>query len=190
MRLQSNKPVFALDVDGVLADFVGRMCARMYERAPWLPITPRDITTWELSACMSSEAFALANEVMHEPGFAWHLDAYPGAKELVDGLRKLGHVVALTAPLGGSPTWIDARTRWLEERMGFDRHDIVFCPSKHKHMFACDELVEDNPKTLENWRAMVKSSTAGFLVRRPWTESGNWQMSLEEILYEFQGLYT
>lgn len=161
-------PLFALDVDGVLADFVGRLCERMRERASWLPITPADVTTWDLRQCMTPQAYEVSDAVMHEPGFAYSLDVYEGAKELVDACRARGHVVALTAPLTGSPTWDQERRAWLVERLGFSPRDVVFCPSQHKPRFAADVLVEDCPSTLTAWREVHRDSWA-FLVERPWT---------------------
>lgn len=175
------RPLFALDVDGVLADFVGRLCERIRERASWCPIFPHDVVHWELSKCMSSEAFKVAMQVMNEPGFAYSLDVYDGARELVDTARSLGDVVALTAPLTSSPTWIGERTNWLVEKLGFNARDIVFCPSQHKQMFSADVLVEDSSANLEAWRkhqnslvgcSCVDHPAGNFLVRRPWAEKG------------------
>lgn len=182
------KPVFAIDVDGVLADFVGRLCERIRERASWCPIQPHDITQWELSKCMSGEAFKVALQVMNEPGFAYSLDVYEGARELVEACRERATVVALTAPLATSPTWVEERKAWLVEKLGFDPKDIVFCPSKHKARFACDELVEDSTENLQAWR-LANRTMLGALVARPWTERCPGAQSLEQIAADIRDEY-
>lgn len=183
-----TKPLFAVDVDGVLADFVGRLCERIVARASWCPVRPEDIRHWELSKCMSSSAFSVAIAVMNEPGFAYSLDVYPGARELVDTARGLGDVVALTAPLASSPTWIGERTAWLVERLGFAPRDIVFCPSAHKARFSADELIEDSETNLTAWRNNRLSLDRGMLVARPWTHEAE-RMTLDGIRSVLQNTY-
>jgi hypothetical protein len=105
---------------------------------------------------------------MHMSGFAASLRPYEGAIELLAALRAIpgARVVALTAPLTRSPTWIPERLHWLAG-MGFDAHDVIFCPGDLKGRFAVDVLIEDRPETVDAAHPDVTT----FLVSRPWTRN-------------------
>jgi 5'(3')-deoxyribonucleotidase len=159
----------AIDVDGVLADFVRHLCDAV-KADHGHEVAPCDIRHWDLSKSMSERAHRAACMAMREPGFCYEMPAYVGARACVEELRKVADVVALTSPLGSS-TWIPERLAWLADVCGFRSADVVFCPTKHKAAFAADVLVEDHAGIVADW-ADRHAQGAAVLIDRAWNRPG------------------
>lgn len=170
------KPIVLLDVDGVLADFLGG-CLRVLRRFG-VDADARHVTTWRIE-----DALGLAAEQRHElmqawarPGFCTRLEPYPGAVEGVHELRELARVYPVTAPMWSCPTWEHERREWLVEHFGFDRADVINTHAKHR--VDGDVLVEDRADTLAAWRVARIEERAqwahGVLWGRPYNERSDW----------------
>jgi len=155
----------AVDVDGVLADFVGGLLQRLAPRGHRYAVD--DVKHFELSRTLTPEALHVANDIMAAPGFARELDWYPGARLFLSILKDLGDVTIATAPFRGSPTWQDERAKWLDPYV--QANDIVSVPTKKKHLVTqfADVLVEDRAETLESWKGVQPDGLA-VLIDRPW----------------------
>ena len=159
--------IILLDVDGVLADFVG--CARTWvNECHGVYFNDEQVTDYNLMT-----SFGLPGGW---PSFiGWlskrraclDIDPYDGAEEFVDDLRKLGRVVAVTTPFVGVSHWEADRRTWLEENFGFDQKDLVFC--KDKSLVCGDVLIEDKPENCVAWNAAHNGLT--ILFDRPWNRS-------------------
>lgn len=145
-----TRPVVLLDVDGVLADFLGASLA--FLRTVGVDFIPEDIWTFDIAHALNlddAERAKLDRE-WSRPGFCAALAPCPGAREGVELLRSVGEVYAVTAPMWSCPTWEHERRAWLIEQMGFPAKHVV---SAHaKHLIAGAVLVDDRPSHLESWK--------------------------------------
>lgn len=158
-----EKPVL-VDCDGVLCDFIGECITYLNKRFDTnfrygdmfddirKVVGPK---FWD----EETEAHVLSN------GFAKNMRELPGA---VDGVKKIqdaGYkVMFLTSPYGGSPTWAFDRFKWLEERLGATRDDVIF--AREKRYVDGITLIDDKVSNVVKWAEYNK--TTGLLVTQPW----------------------
>jgi 5'(3')-deoxyribonucleotidase len=155
-----------IDLDGVVADFVGGWIGLMTKQFPgWDPPTEADITDWDF----------LDKTVFGQSGAAWgsfwswaaqerlfsKLDPYPGAVEAIREIGEHSDVVFITA----RPVWACEDTlRWLD-RMGLGRFTVCF--NGDKTSIPCSVYIEDAPHFLVQYdRERPKAVT--FRMVRPW----------------------
>jgi len=122
--------IVLMDVDGVVADFVGGVLNELHDRGiakdkDLVSIGPRHMFDY-----LSDEEAVVARQIINAPGFAQRLGTVPGARYGVEQLVSMGfQVVFLTAPWDDSPTWCYDRTKWLEAMFPYDC-SIIFTHAK------------------------------------------------------------
>lgn len=140
-----------LDVDGVIADFIGgfreraeRICGRLMPDtcAEWDICKAWGLTPEEQSAVWLS---------MDRPGVAASLQPLPGAVAGVVELACTADVYFVTSPVWSSPTWSHDRERWLINLFGKELGSKCV-HTRHKHLVAGDALVDDKPSNVNSWR--------------------------------------
>lgn len=157
------RPQILLDCDGVLADFVGGLLARLktageIDRA----ITEADITQWDIARALGID-WKTINFYVGQATFVDKLEPYEGALCFVDALREIGDVTIATSPYGRAYHWIPQRLEWLREHFGFDAKDV--CVWGQKDRIAGDILIDDS---LENAKAFAATGRPVSLLARPW----------------------
>jgi 5'(3')-deoxyribonucleotidase len=161
-----------VDVDGVVADLVSRLC-----QFPGLRhLTPEHCTTPKFSddPNLTDLEKKLLAGAMEMRGAVRDLPLHDGARDMVRRFRDNAHeVVFLTHHYETSQTWVYDRSQWLAEH--FPGIPVIY--TKHKELVPGDALVEDTPINLERWLYANKTRghgpVRGFLVRRPWNRSYN-----------------
>lgn len=149
--------IILLDVDGVVADFVGCALDVLQEETgrDW---KRSDVTEWgfdSILATMKPPEVRRFWGAFRMPGVANGLDMFPGSVEGVEFLTDAGHnIVWVTAPMAGSPTWAFERACWLADR--FPGTPVV--STSHKQFIRGDFLVDDKPSNLTEWRGGVPGS--------------------------------
>jgi 5'(3')-deoxyribonucleotidase len=144
--------VILLDVDGVLADFTGALL-RVANYITGGHRKASDVSTWDLFSPYSD---SVRIELVHEidkPNFCYALSPLPGAHQGVRGLRKLGHVLAVTAPWKTSDTWCYERTKWLEHYFGFAANDVLHVTDKFR--VRGDVLIDDRESNIAAWSRLT-----------------------------------
>lgn len=144
-----RKPIILLDVDGVVADFAGPFLAKANE-ITGMSVSPADIRQWDILTAFPDQQHGDILEHTYKPGFCTALPTLPGAVEGVRRLREIGDVYALTSPWT-SETWCWERTRWLRDRLDFDKHDVLHVPGNRKHLVRGDVLIDDKLETVVEW---------------------------------------
>jgi 5'(3')-deoxyribonucleotidase len=162
-----------VDVDGVLADFVSGLCARLKERG--FTRTPEDIRSWSLEDSLTAEEVRECMHIMSVPGFCRSLEWYEGAKDFLRLLRGAGDVFAVTAPFDASETWERERKAWLESHI--PRKQVLPISGEFKRLVRGDVLIEDHPGTACEWLEDNPSGVA-ILIDRPWNgpKAKEWNM--------------
>jgi len=142
-----------LDVDGVLANFIGRVC-EVASSITGRVHKPEDIKQFNFATelGLTPEQKREAHAFIEQPGFWRNLDPYPDA---IEGVRRLQNlrdveVVIVTSPWNSCRTWLYEREGWLKEHFGIHHGDII--PTSRKHMVCGAMLIDDKTETLHAWR--------------------------------------
>lgn len=146
-----GRPLILLDVDGPLTvGFMEAACAHLRDLGV-TDATASRISDWDLAKAFgaSAEIEAEMYARLRREGVAASFAPRPGARDFVERLRKWSRVVAVTAPLKGSRTWVYERSAWLREHLDFAAYDVV--NADDKSLVCGDALVEDRVSNLVSW---------------------------------------
>jgi 5'(3')-deoxyribonucleotidase len=145
------RPTVLLDVDGILADFIG--AALLALRAESGIVVPREtVTTWEVFDSLPPEAQSYKTrvyELMKGKLGCFSMRPYDGSQEGVRRLQGLADVVIVTSPFPDSDFWMSEREKWLKSHFGITRERIIHTCSKH-HVKG-DFLVDDKTSHVLKW---------------------------------------
>jgi len=144
------KPRVLLDVDGVLADFVGGYLALLAEHTG-IVATPEQITAFDIGASLGltrEQSARMKRAIGDAEHFARKLAVYPGAQEGVAALHKVAEVYIVTSPWNSNRTWTYDREQWLAEHFGIPHARVVHSA---KHLVRGDVLIDDKTETLRAW---------------------------------------
>jgi len=139
--------VFLCDVDGVLADFLGAVLEGVHGKTG-VAHSRQEVTQWSIADSIGVPKELIAR-IACEKGFCRELKVLPGARELVDMLRKYGEVYFVTSPFWSSQYWMYERNHWLWREFEADSNEIVHTSAKH--LIRGDMLIDDKPSTVEMW---------------------------------------
>lgn len=158
--------IILCDVDGVICDFVGGLCARLeeygYKRGP------DDFFTYNIGECNFTEPeLAIINAASREAGFCKNLPWYEDGREFLHGLGVYGVVYAITAPWR-SNTWDSERRAWLSSYLSPER--VLSVAGDSKRLITGDVLIEDRAPTVHQWLGCHKNGR-GILIDRPWNRN-------------------
>jgi 5'(3')-deoxyribonucleotidase len=145
------KPTCLIDVDGVLANFVGAALKILKEKSG-IHVEHDQITVWDLYSCLPEKA------QQYVPYIEWLLKArggclsmspYEGAQEGFKKLEEIAEVVIVTSPYPGSETWHSERERWLEKHFGVAGHRVIHTHQKQR--VSGDFLIDDKTSHITKW---------------------------------------
>ncbi|NBR00933.1 MAG: hypothetical protein EBT79_07615 [Actinobacteria bacterium] len=153
-----NRPRIILDVDGVLADFVGHTLTLIGDLAP--PGGREMFTSWDMVSVMSPDARARCAYGWRQPGWCATMPPLPEALSAVDRLGLRAEVVYATAPMVDAPHWMYERSKWLERVFAADPRSIVFAHDK-AHVWG-DVFVDDKPENIDGWALAHPSGIAAL----------------------------
>jgi 5'(3')-deoxyribonucleotidase len=144
----------ALDVDGVLADFVEGLRDFVAAQTGTRPTTSPD--SWDHLASWGNPV-TWADVAAHASEICAGLSWYPGAQEVLAHLDRDHDVAFCTTPMNAE--WLRARARWLEFA-GFPLSRQVHVSDKS--WIAADVLIDDGVHNLTTFRGR------GLCIARPW----------------------
>lgn len=151
-----------LDVDGVVADFIGSLLETINSK-----LQPSDIKEWGFLEILPSDERAKAEAVLKKPSFWRNLPLLDGAKEGVQELRDRGFEITwLTSPWESCPGWDRARTEWVHHH--FDERDPVIV-RKDKEKVDGDVFIDDKPDNIEKWQKAHPNKKA-FIFDAPYNQ--------------------
>lgn len=162
-----------LDVDGVLADFVGGYF-RLLEEHTGIVARREQITQFDMGASLGltpEQASKMKRAIGDAHQFARTLDVYPGAVDGVRRLQEIADVWIVTSPWNSNPTWTHDREWWLKKH--FDIPHARVTHTSAKHMVRGDFLVDDKTDTLVKWREANPMANA-VLWAGTWNEHDAW----------------
>lgn len=141
-----SKPILVLDVDGVLADFVGATLDFL-ERNYAVYVDYADLKLWDFMEHPVLQPYRkVAKGHWATPGFAANLVPMKGTVEAVRRLRELTDLRYATSPMGSNPTWIVERNAWLNRHFGPTLNENIRHTSTKSEMkghIFCDDKIEN-----------------------------------------------
>lgn len=174
-----NNFIIGLDVDGVLADFVGKVL--YYQNSVFKTnFKHSDITSYDIESIIGESNFHTALELMQNNHDAKYFNLLPYANTLVSELRKIGRVVFTTAPCPYYRGWADDRFFWLKNNFDATRSDILSISDKT--LFAGHVLIDDSPHNIQSWQSINKP---GFQIAQPWNNNSGYSLlDIPDLVFE------
>jgi len=171
-----------IDVDGVLADFVGRLLQN-YNAKNGTDYNPNAVTNWQFSKVLKGEDW----KNYMDPDFWTGLKPYPWAQKLVRLVDSTNILYAfLTSLPNGTGLSVEGRRTWLNvhldhnhERLYTPGQRLVEASKKELVVRAGDLVIEDSP---DNARILRAIGADVLLLAQPWNEGSPGRMTSDEIL--------
>jgi 5'(3')-deoxyribonucleotidase len=147
-----------LDVDGVIADFIGAYMSTYEDMGGRVP-DDWAWTEWDAMSTLPDQD--IAEMVWQHPDLFRRPRLFEGARKQIAYLNDNHAVVFVTAV---PHRHIEARSNWFKRVLPFihRKTQIVFTPNKH--FISGDVLVEDNPGNLAAW-ILYNPDGLGILIR-------------------------
>lgn len=175
-----DRPFVALDMDGVLANFIDRLLRTFNER--FGGSLEHDRTTVYMLEDAYPDEFERLEAIWGEPGFFASLDVYQGARGFVEDLVAGADVeVCSQSPLRKlsdgrrvmDPHAAADKLGWLARHFPALAENVTLTHKKSR--LRADVLVDDNPKHVRAW-AVSHPAGFGVLVDRPWSRKHLFEM--------------
>lgn len=140
-----------LDVDGVLADFIGSVLATLKVITGEVR-HPYEVDRFDFCEALSLPpvtARVVKDRISNERGWWSSLSVFPGAVEGVAALRSVADVYIVTSPWNSCHTWLHEREAWLKRWFDIPHSRVI--ATSAKHCVAGDVFVDDKTETLVKW---------------------------------------
>ncbi len=142
--------VILLDVDGVLADFMGEVIRWANYFAQAEKYTRTSFPNYEVFDQLTPREKQYVFSQITEEGFCGSIPVIHGAHDGVELLRNYGEVYFVISPWWSSRHWIHERTKWLEHHFKVKNSHMVHTSAKH--LVRGDLLVDDRVETVVHWQ--------------------------------------
>lgn len=178
MAASTKGPVILLDLDGVVADFIGKLL-KTYNALYGTSFTHASVSDFMFEKCFDKETASKMYALFNEPGFFADLQKLPGADEAVTGLLEIGHVEICTTPpkiKAGEPAAAGTtkalnsyavldKLVWINEHYPqLSRHVTL---TNKKHLVHGVSLVDDGIHNIRPWCG-AHPAGLGYVVDQPW----------------------
>lgn len=180
-----EKPIL-VDVDGVLANFVGAVLDFINEKHGTI-LTPDDIHD-DLNKSIPQYYDNDLIKFITSKGFCQTLQVLPGAKEAIDKFKSNNFkIIFVTSPYLNAPTWTYDRLKWLKKHFGAKRDDVIF--ARNKKYIDGLTLIDDLPRNCIEWHNYQNSLIGATLFSRPWNKKYHKNLYSIEITYGWKDTY-
>lgn len=153
---------FLIDCDNVMAQWTSmflRVCKEQFNIYPNITSDKNwDIFNYPDVLTKKDEIWTY---ILSTPGLIYGLEKYPYTDDLLYNLRKRGEVICCTSIVVNTVDfgkitehtdkgyYADERIRWLIDKAGFSRYDIVL--GYKKYTIEGDALIDDKPDNVIKW---------------------------------------
>lgn len=135
-----------IDCDNVLCNLQEAAVNILNERCN-SAYTIEDFTTYNVSACISKEHAIAMTAIYSEAGIYDKVQPISGAQDAVQKLIRAGHEVYIVTY--SVPSVFKEKVNWIKFHFPMIDEDHIIA-MKHKWLFRCDVMIEDNLDNLLN----------------------------------------
>ena len=183
-----SRPLVLLDVDGVLADFIGGVLEWFWTCTG--VVIPREaITSWDITSTLEKywpgqrdQCKTFYHDEVQQPGFCFNLSVLHGAVAGVSQLREVADVHIVTSPWDSSRHWTYERNKWLQKHFKLPPSAVTHT---HRKTLLGGEgviLVDDKPSTIQEYNTQYGSG--GYL----WDTSHNKSVDIHSRVHGWDDL--
>lgn len=167
----------AMDVDGVLADFVG--ASLFYVESQTGVAVPRaSLRTWDIRDAFPKFIRGAVTDVWNARGFCATLKVLPRAQGAISLLREKHDVIFVTTPMATNPWWKDERRLWLRNFFSAGSRDVIFTHNKAGYAKRFDILVDDS---FSNVSGFQDRGSPAILVNQPYNRGYQWGLRAADV---------
>ena len=148
--MEMNKPIIALDCDGVLADW--------HEHAFYIlnklldsNYSINDLKEWDIDELLEGSSVSKNKfwEAINSSTMVQDLNPYPEAIIGVAKLKEIADIYICTSPMVHYPNWIIHRNDWLKRHFDINPKKIIHTSAKY--LVSANIFVDDHPNNVQKW---------------------------------------
>jgi len=99
-----------------------------------------DFTHYDISECLNKNDALNMKKLYVKTGIYDCVNVINGAKNAIQRLKKSGHEIYIVTD--SAPSMIEEKVNWIKYNFDIDHSHVI--SMKHKWLFKCDVMVEDN----------------------------------------------
>lgn len=151
--------VLCVDVDDVICN-LQEVVVNLFNKRYGSHYSVEDFTEYDVMNILPTQDAMVLQDMYGETGLYDKVKPMPGAQEALEKLINLGHQVYLVT--AAIPKTYGEKVAFIKRFFPYidDGHIVAM---KHKHMFKCDVMIEDNIQTL-----LAKPYYHRICLDRPW----------------------
>ena len=154
--------IIACDVDDVICN-LQEVVVDLFNKRLGVNYTVDDFTDYDVMNVLSTQDGIVMRDIYGESGLYNKVKPVAKAKESLQKLMNMGHQVYLVT--AAVPKTYGEKVEFIKRHFPFIDESHIVC-MKHKWMFKCDVMIEDNLQTL-----IEKPYYHRVLMDRPWNQS-------------------
>lgn len=154
--------VIAIDVDDTICN-LQEVVVNLFNKRYGSHYTVEDFTNYDIMNVLPTQDAIVMKDMYGESGLYDKVKPIPGAQEALEKLINLGHQVYLVT--AAIPKTYGEKVAFINRFFPYIDEGHIVC-MKHKWMFKCDVLIEDNLQTL-----LTKPYYHRVLFDKPWNQS-------------------
>lgn len=145
-----NKPIIALDCDGVLADW--------HEHAFYIlnklldsNYSVNDLKEWDIDELLENTSVNKNKfwEAINTSNMVAELNPYSEALKGVAKLKEIADIYICTSPMVHYPNWIIHRNDWLKRHFDINPKKVIHTSAKY--LVSANIFVDDHPNNVQKW---------------------------------------
>ena len=154
--------IIAVDVDNVICN-LQEVVVNLFNKRYGSHYTLNDFTEYDVMSTLPTQDGIVMRDMYGEPGLYDKVKPIPGSQEFLQKLINNGHQIYLVTD--AIPETYGEKIEFIHRYFPFIDDAHIVC-MKHKHMFRCDIMIEDNLANL-----LAKPYYHRICFNYPWNES-------------------
>lgn len=131
--------IICVDMDNVLCN-LHETAIQIFNNTYGTSYTINDFQHYDMSECLNKKDATYMKNIYGEPGVYDMVSVLTGAKNAIQRLQKTGHEIYIVTD--AIPSTFEEKVNWIKYNFGIDEAHII--SMKHKWLFRCDVMVDDN----------------------------------------------